>query len=76
MPTKLTIRDRGPKLTQGRLHEIEHFLCPEAPGHLPVDYRKFLLRYNGGTPDPPPSSEPPPTSTPPPERCLLGVLCG
>ena len=52
MPSRLMIRDRGPRLTHGRLNGIEQVLCPEVLLRLPEDYRKFLLRYSSGIPDP------------------------
>jgi hypothetical protein len=42
----------GQRLSARQLEAIEQLLCPEAPGRLPLAYRRFLLKHNGGRPEP------------------------
>jgi len=43
---KLTFRNSGPKIAARQIRAIEEQLGSK----LPEDYRRFLLRTNGGTP--------------------------
>jgi hypothetical protein len=51
MAKKVTFHDVGKRLSAKQLRAVEHLLCPLSPG-LPLDYRRFILKYNGGRPEP------------------------
>jgi hypothetical protein len=51
MTNKITFRNTGHRLSAKQLTAVEPFLCSGA-GRLPSDYRRFLLQYNGGSPEP------------------------
>src|SRR5262245_47792749 len=52
MANKVTFHDAGRRLSEKQLRAVEDLLCPEAPGRFPLAYRRFLLKHNGGRPEP------------------------
>jgi hypothetical protein len=52
MAKKLVIHDRGKRLSATQFEQLVGLLCPLAPGRLPLEYERFLRKYNGGRPEP------------------------